>query len=151
MVSHNTIGNGKYKCMEMKLQLSSNVMFYHYDENVINGPGVAGAVLGMGVKDIFKSRQLSSQIFFHKSCQGNCQVNCASTNFLQGNCQVNSFPKIFVKAIVKSNVLPKKFFNAFVKSIIWWKIIYFFRSIIVIFCLILVNYGSFWSIIVNYR
>ena len=79
--------------------------------------------LGMGVRDIFKSRQLSSQLFFQKSCQGNCQVNCATKNFLQGNCQVNSFSKNFVKAIVKSIVLPKKFFKAIVKSIIWWKII----------------------------
>ena len=58
--------------------------------------------LGMGVRDIFNSRQLSSQFFSQKSCQGNCQVNCATKNCLQGNCQVNSFSKNFVKGIVKS-------------------------------------------------
>ena len=73
--------------------------------------------LGMGVRDIFNSRQLSSQSFFKKSCQGNCQVNCATKTFLQGYCQVNFFPKNFVKAMVKSIVLPKKFFKAIVKSI----------------------------------
>ena len=48
----------------------------------------------MGVRDIFKSRQLSSQSYFQESCQGNCQVNCATKK----NC---------FKAIVKSIVLPK--------------------------------------------
>ena len=66
----------------------------------------ANSAVGMGVRDIFKSRQLSSQSFFQKNCQGNCQVNCATTNFLQGNCQVNSFSKNFFKAIVKSILLP---------------------------------------------
>ena len=61
--------------------------------------------VGMGVRVIFKSRQLSSQLFFQKSCQGNCQVNCVTNKFLQGNWQVNSSSKNFVKAIVKSIVL----------------------------------------------
>ena len=49
--------------------------------------------LGMGVRDIFKSRQLSSQSFFQK-------------NF---------------KAIVKSIVRPEIFFKAIVKSILFSK------------------------------
>ena len=82
--------------------------------------GVSGMLqVGMGVRDIFKSRQLSSQSFFQKSFQGNRQVNWVTKNFLQGNCQVNNFSKNFVKAIVKSIVLPKRFFKANVKSIIW--------------------------------
>ena len=63
-----------------------------------------GNNLGMGMRDIFKLRQLSSQLFFQKSCQCNCQVNCATKNVLQGNCQVNYFSKKVVKAIVKSIV-----------------------------------------------
>ena len=73
----------------------------------------------MGVRDIFKSRKLSSQSFFQQSCQGNCQANCATKNSLQGNCQVNSFSKNFFKAIDKLIVLPKKFFKAIVKSVIF--------------------------------
>ena len=51
---------------------------------------VAVAV-GMGVRDILKARQFSSQLFVQKSFQGNCQVNCATKKFLQGNCQVIVF------------------------------------------------------------
>jgi hypothetical protein len=69
------------------------------------------------------SRQLSSQFFFQKLCQGNCQVNCVTKKILQGNCQVNYLVKNYL----------------------------IFMSIIVICRLILVNYGKFWSIMVNYR
>ena len=65
--------------------------------------------LAMGVRDIVRSRQLSSQLFFKKSCQGNCQVNCATEIFLKGNCQVIYFSNKFVKANVKS-ILWNNFF-----------------------------------------
>ena len=75
--------------------------------------------LGMGVRDIFKSRQLSSQLYFQKSCQGICQVNCVTIKFLQGNCQIKFFfSNQFGKASVKSIVWNKFIFKAIVKSII---------------------------------
>ena len=130
--------------------------------------------LCMDLRDIFKSRQLSSQIFFQKNCQGNCQVNCATKNVLQGNCQVNSSSKNFVKAIVKSIVLPKKFFKAIVEPIIcpttlsgrlssqlcYQKILhvncqvnYLVKNYLffyVNYCDFQVDFGPIWIVLVNY-
>ena len=103
----------------------------------------------MGVRDIFKSRQLSSQLYFQKCCQGNCRVNCVTKNFLQGNCQVKYFSNQFVRASVKPIVLQKKFqCNCQVNYLL--KIILGLLSIIVIFLSILVNYGQIWPIMVKY-
>ena len=56
--------------------------------------------LGMAVRDIFKSRQFSSQFFPQKSCQGNCQINCVKKKNLQGNYQVNFFsPKTLTRQL----------------------------------------------------
>ena len=107
--------------------------------------------LSMGVRNIFRSRQLSSQSFSQKSCQGNCQVNCATKKILQGNCQVNSFSKNFFKAIVKSIVLPKNSSRQLSSQLFGENLFNFCMSIFVIFRLILVNYGKFCSIMVNYR
>ena len=86
--------------------------------------------LGMGVRDVFKSRQLSSQLFSQKSCQGNCQVNCATNKFLQGNCQVNSFSKSFVQGNCQVNCVTKKILqgncqvNYLVKTYLIFYVIY---------------------------
>ena len=114
----------------------------------------AGMYLGMGVRDIFKSRQLSSQLFFKKNGQGNCQVNCATKNFLQGNCQVNSFSKNFVKAIVKSIVLQKNSSSQLSSQLFGEKLFYFLCQLLWFFgrfWSIMVNFGWLWSIMVNYR
>ena len=97
--------------------------------------------LGMDVRDIFKSRQLSSQLYFQKSCQGNWQVNCVSKFFFQGNFQVHFFPTNLSRQLSSQLCDTIFFFKAVVKSIIFKKIILCLLSIIVIFMLILVNYG----------
>ena len=99
-------------------------------------------VLGMGVRDIFKARQLSSQSFFQQSCQGNCQVNCATENSLRGNCQVNYFSKNFFKAIVKSIELPKNYSRQLSSQL-------FGETLFNFVCLILWFLGQFWSIMVG--
>ena len=65
-------------------------------------------MLGMGVRDIFNSRQLSSQSFLQKSCQGNGQVNCATKKILQGNCQVNFFSQKLCQGNCQVNCVTKK-------------------------------------------
>ena len=105
------------------------------------------AALGMGVRDIFKSkaivksitfpkklsRQLSSQLcdqqfssrqfsshfFPQKLCQGNCQVNCVTKTNLQGICQVNYLVKIYLVLHVN-------------------------------YCDFKVNFGQLWVILVDY-
>ena len=97
--------------------------------------------LSMGVKDIFKSRQLSSKWFFQNCCQSIIKLIM--------------WPKIFFKTIVESIIFQTNFLRQlstqmcatkfslkklssqlFVK-----KIFHIFLSIMVIFRLILVNNG----------
>ena len=102
--------------------------------------------VGMGVTDIFRSRQLSSKSFLQKSCQGNCQVNCTTKKFLQGNCQVNSVSANFVKAIVKSIALPKYSSRQLSSQL-------FGENLFNFLCQLLWILGRFWSvmvILVNY-
>ena len=105
--------------------------------------------LGMGVRDIFRSRQLSSLLFFQKSCQCNCQVNCATTNFLQGNFKSILFQKTLSRQL-SSQLWYQKTLQGNCQVNYLVKIHFIVMSIIVILRSILVNYGKFWSIMVNY-
>ena len=98
----------------------------------------------MGVRDIFRSGQLSSQLFFQKSYQGNCHVYCATKNVLQDNYQVNFFLQKQVNCVTKKILQGHCQVNYLVKNYL------IFMSIIVIVRSILVNYHKFWSIMVNY-
>ena len=103
--------------------------------------GLSAMEVGMGVRDIFKSRQLSSQLNFQKSCQGNCRVNCVTKNFLQGNCQVNFFLQPICQGNCQVNCVTQLFFQGNCQVNYLLKCILCLWTIIVIFRSILVNYG----------
>ena len=67
------------------------MLFPH--SNVVSPQLIMTCALGMGVGDIFKSSQLSSQLFFQPICQGNCQVNCVTQFF----CSRQMSNQLFVK------------------------------------------------------